>query len=226
MTPLRLLLWPAVLLTLTAAPAQAQAPANCALANAVDFDAYTTLAMTQWSEADQDGVSFDWAECRAAKLDKELAANPQLRARLNTLRKQYRELRAIEGQLAYIRNGGGTMYSHGIPRMFPGLEEQLASLSALARSPLGARTGQHYAQVIAQARKDVTDFVKTSRAYKPKPDENFGTYDPQEWKKLVDRYEQVGKAIMLTLGSRNDAATALGYSMLNTFTFPATDEMN
>lgn len=214
----------AALLLFAAAPAQAQAAANCTLANAVDSATYDLLTITNWSEVDQDESSYNWAQCRAAKLDKDLATQPQLRARLQTLRKQYREMRAIEGQLAGIRAGGGTMYSHQVPRMYPGLEEQLGSLGALARSTLGAPTGQHYAKVIAQAKADHANYLKLQRAYKPGPNEDYGMYDPKTWATTLNRYDTLGKAIMLTLGNRNDAATALGYSILTHFTFSADPE--
>jgi len=209
------------LLLCASLPAQAQTPANCTLANAVDSASYDLLTITTWSEADQDNASRNWADCRATKLDKDLATQPQLRARLQTLRKQYRELRAIEGELAGIRAGGGTMYFHAVPRMYPGLEEQLSSLGALARSSLGAPTSQHYARTIAQARADHANFLKLQRAYKPGPDEDYVQLDPKKWAATLHRYETLGKAIMLTLGSRNDAATALGYSILTQFTFSA-----
>ncbi|MFB9992183.1 hypothetical protein ACFFLM_09445 [Deinococcus oregonensis] len=204
----------------------AQSPANCTLANAVDSATYDLLTITTWSEADQDNSSANWAECRAAKLDKDLATQPQLRARLQTLRKQYRELRAIEGQLAGIRAGGGTMYFHAVPRMYPGLEEKLGSLGALARSSLGAPTGQQYARVIAEAKAESANYLKLQRAYKPGPDEDYVMFNPAQWAAILNRYETLSKAIMLTLGNRNDAATALGYSILTQFTFSADpDEM-
>ncbi|GGL76659.1 hypothetical protein GCM10010840_13420 [Deinococcus aerolatus] len=210
------------LLTLSAA-AHAQAAPNCALATAVDDAAYATLTIGQWSEADQDNAAYNWAECRAARLRKELGAFPRLGVRLDGLRQQYREMRALEGQLAGIRAGGGTLYSHAVPRMYPGLEYQLHSLSALARSALGAQTGQLYGQKIAQATAGHIAYIATLRAYSPAPDEQFSTYNPQAWKVAVDRYEALGRAVMTTLGSRSDAATALGYSILNNTTFGAGD---
>lgn len=187
----------------------------------MDVEAYYTLTIGQWNEADQDDASYNWAECRAAQLRKELAAFPRLSARIDGLRKQYRELRALEGQLAGIRAGGGTLYSHVVPRSYPFLEEQLRSLSALARSPLGAQTGQLYGQKIAQATAAHIAYISALRAYKPGPDENYGLYTPQKWKALVDRYEALGRAVMRTLGSRGDAATAVGYSILGATVFGA-----
>ncbi|UQN06173.1 hypothetical protein [Deinococcus sp. QL22] len=232
--PSKRVLLGAALLMFAAAPVQAQTPAaqasdvqtpaNCALANAVDPATYDLLTLTTWNEASQDESSYNWAQCRAAKLDRDLATQPQLRARLQTLRKQYREMRAIEGQLAGIRAGGGTMYFHQVPRMYPGLEEQLASLGALARSTLGAPTGQHYAKVIAHAKADQAKYIKLQRAYKPGPDEDYVRFNPTEWAATLNRYDTLGKAIMLTLGNRNDAATALGYSILTHFTFSAEPE--
>lgn len=208
------------LLTLPAF-ASAQPPANCALANAVDSGSYAALTIDIWSEADEDNAAGNWADCRATALRRSLSGNPKLSARIDGLRKQLQQLRALEGQFAYIRAGGGTLYSHAIPRSFPYLEEQLAGLAALARTTLGAQTGQRYAALIAQARKAHVAYVASMRAYRPKPDETYSTYSAAEWKQLVDRYETLGRAVMQTLGTRGDAATALGYSMLTTTLFPA-----
>ncbi|MDV6375541.1 hypothetical protein [Deinococcus arenicola] len=220
MNPVRAVL--PVLLSLSVT-AHAQVAPPCALANIVDDGAYSTLTIGQYSEADQDDASYTWAECRAAKLRKELAAFPMLSARMDGLRKQYREMRALEGQLAGIRAGGGTLFSHAVPRTYPLLEDQLLGLSALARSPLGARTGQLYSRKIAQATADHIAYVLTLQTFKPDPDLVSSAYNPQEWKVAVNRYEALGLAIMKTLGSRGDAATALGYSILNSTTFGAGD---
>lgn len=217
------LLWPlAALLTLGAA--QAQTPPNCALADRVDAASYDRLTITHWSEADQDNASGNWAECRAARLDRELADMPQLRARIASLRRQLRELRALEGQLMGIRMGGGTLYAHAVPRSFAPLEEQLASLAALARTRLGGQTGAQYARLVRFARQNNAQYIRTLRAYRPGPDETYGLYDPKEWTGLVNRYETLSRAVMLTLGTRGDAATALGYSLLTDQLFPASGE--
>lgn len=220
--PLRLLLPLAALLVLGAA--RAQTPANCPLANVVDADSYSLLTIEQWSEADQDNASYNWAECRAAKLQASLAGMPQLRARMATLRGQFREMRDLESELAGIRAGGGTLYAHAIPRSFAPLEDQLASLAALARSSLGARTGGQYARTVQDARQNNAEYIRTLRAYKPGPNETYGLYDPKEWVRMVNRYETLSQAVMFTLGSRGDAATALGYSILVNQVFPAKEE--
>lgn len=221
MTPARLrpLLTLAALLLVGAA--RAQTPANCPLANAVDAASYGNLTITQWSEVDQDNASYNWAECRAARLNASLAGMPQLQARIALWRRQIREMRSLEGQLAGIRAGGGTLYSHAIPRSFPPLEDGLASLAALAGSRLGAQTGGQYARIIQEARRNNAEYVRTLRAYKPGADETYGLYDPKEWARLVNRYETLSGAVMLTLGTRGDAATALGYSLLVDQLFPA-----
>lgn len=204
--------------------ALAQAAPNCTLANATDYGSYAQLTMQYSSEVDQDNAAYNWAQCRAASLDASLAGMPQLRARIAALRKQFREMREIESTLAGIRAGGGTMYGHSVPRSFAPLEDQLLSLSNLARSKAGAATGQLYAKVMADAKAQHAAYIKTLRAYKPKPDEDYVRYDPKEWNGYVSRYEALGKSIMQTLGSRGDAATALGYSILTTWTFDAKDE--
>lgn len=201
--------------------ASAQAPANCALANTVDRESYSTLTMDSLSEVDQDNAAYNWAECRRQSLDTALVRSPQLRTRIMALRKQYREMRTIESELAGIRAGGGTMYSHAIPRSFAPLEVELESLAMLARSHTGATTGQLYAKVIKDAKDQHAAYLKTLRAYKPKPDETYVRYEPKTWNAQVSRYEALGKSIMQTLGGRGDAATALGYSILTRWVFDA-----
>ncbi len=203
---------------------QAIAASDCTFANLVGLDAYSNLTLTQWSEVAQDSVSMVWVHCRASKLKKELVNNPKLISRLDTLRKGYQTMRAIEGDLAGIRAGGGTMYSHAIPRMYPLIEEGIADLASLAKSPLGGQTGANYTQIINTAKADYNKYVKDLRAFKPKPEEDYGLYNAKDWGKMVDNYELQGKVIMSILGTRNDAATALGYLMLNQNTFDAIDE--
>ncbi|MFT2722342.1 hypothetical protein ACMT4L_20330 [Deinococcus sp. A31D244] len=221
MTLLRRSVLLSLLLTLAPGAARAQAPANCALANAVDSGTYSNLTIGAWSEVDQDNASYNWAECRAAALRRTLTGNPKLSARIDTLRRQYREMRAIESELAGTRAGGGTLYAHAVPRSFAFLEEQIGSLAALARSPLGGQTGALYARQITQARADHAAYIAALRRYRPGPDEDYVQFDPTEWKARVDRYEALGKAIMLTLGSRSDAATATGYAVLTSAVFSA-----
>ncbi|GAA0511640.1 hypothetical protein [Deinococcus depolymerans] len=209
------------LLTLLPGAAHAQTPANCALANAVDSGTYATLTISAWSEVDQDNASYNWAECRAAALRRTLTGNPKLSARIDTLRRQYREMRAIESELAGVRAGGGTLYAHAVPRSFAFLEEQLASLAGLARTALGGQTGSLYARQVTQARADHAAYVAALRRYRPGADEEYVRFDPVSWNASVNRYEALGKAIMGTLGSRNDAATAAGYAILTSPVFSA-----
>lgn len=201
--------------------ASAQAPANCALAARVDAASYAALTMTGASEADQDNVAFTWAQCRAAALNANLSNSPQLRARIVSLRGQYRELRDIESELAGIRAGGGTMYGHAVPRNYAVLEPRIESLANLARSSAGAVKSVEYEGALRDARDMQAAYIKTLRAYKPRPDETYVRYDAKDWNARVNRYEAVSKSIMRTLGNRGDAATALGYSILTDWAFGA-----
>lgn len=199
--------------------AAAQAPADCALARMLDAASYATLTMRYSSEADQDAAAYDWAECRAAALGASLSAQPQLRARIASLRKQLREMRALESELAGQRAGGGTMYGHAVPRSFAPLEERLSSLANLARSSAGAVRSVRYEAAVRDARDQHAAYLKALRAYQPKPGETYVPFDRKEWTANVNRYQALGKSVMQTLSSRGDAATALGYSLLNDWTF-------
>ena len=201
--------------------ASAQAPAKCALAARVDAVSYAALTLAGASEAGQDDAAYTWSQCRAAALSASLSTNPQLRARIVSLRGQYRELRDIESELAGIRAGGGTMYGHAVPRSFASLETRIGSLATLARSSAGGARSVRYEAVIRDARDGQAAYIKTLRAYKPGPDETYVPYDAKAWNAKVNRYEAVSQSVMRTLGSRGDAATALGYSILTDWEFGA-----
>ncbi|OLV20346.1 hypothetical protein [Deinococcus marmoris] len=218
-----LYLLPLAMLGLTS-PALAQAAPNCTLANLVDGETYMALAFNpaQSSAAAESAAATGWADCRAARLRADLKASPNLNTRIDGLRKAYRALRSSEGEMAATRNGGGTLYLNAIPLTYPALETQVQSLAALARSPLGGQTSAAYAAQIKQAMADHAAYVKALRDFKPGKD--VTAFDPKAWKSTVDNYEKLSKSVMTTLGTKGDAATALGYHLLNTTTFPATND--
>ena len=142
------------LAVLFAPPAAAQATeVPCALAEHIDLETYALLRGAGGSEVDQDEAAFQYAECLAAGLKRDLGAMPQLSARLASLRKLYRQLNAADGELASAMMGGGTMYTHAIPRSYPTIETTLRTLSALAGSRYGAQTGGRYTASIQESRR-------------------------------------------------------------------------
>ena len=205
------------ILTLASVTSAAAQAANCSLASVVDMDSYAVLTMQGSSEADQDNAAYDWSQCRADALRQTLKGQPQLQARIDTLRKQYREMRSIESELASMRAGGGTLYGHAIPRSFAPLEVRISSLASLARTSAGGARSVRYEAAIRDEKDLHAGYIKALRAYKPT--EKYSSYDPKTWTARVNRYEALGKSIMQTLGSRNDVATALGYSILNDWVF-------
>lgn len=224
---LHLFALPLALLGLTsAALAQTSTltPITCTLANLVDGESYAALAVNpaQDSAAAETAAAVGWADCRAARLKTDLKGSPNLSARIDALRKNYRALRSSEGEMAYTRNGGGTLYLNAAALTYPALETGLHSLAALARSPVGGQTSAAYTAQIKQAMGDHTAYVAALRAFKPGA--GVTAFDPAAWKTTVDSYEKLSKTVMTTLGTRGDAATALGYHLLNMTTFGATDQ--
>lgn len=210
MTPRRFSLITPLVLGLLLSSAHA-APVPCPLAVKLDLNTYLTLSLEQWSEADQDQGSAMYAECQASQLNVTLENSPQMRERVKTLRTLYRNLRQLEGSLAYAMAGGGTMHSHAVPRSYPEIEGTLTGLAALVSTPAGGQTAGRFAVSLIISKKAFEDRVKALKAWKPKAAASTNAYDPKTFQADVTRYAQTGAALMKLLGSKGDAATAAGY---------------
>lgn len=205
------------LAVLFAPPSAAQATeVPCALAEHIDLETYALLRGGGGSEVDQDEAAFQYAECLAAGLKRDLGAMPQLSTRLAALRKLYRQLNAADSELASAMMGGGTMYTHAIPRSYPTIETTLRTLSALAGSRYGAQTGGRYTASIQESRRAFA--ARVIRLNTWKPDGSF-PFDAANYRATLATYQATGMAIMRLLGSRNDAATAAGYGPLTSSLF-------
>ena len=191
-------------------PAHA-APLPCSLAVKLDLSTYTELSLDQWNEAAQDQASAEYAGCRAAALSASLSQSPQLRARITTLRTLYRQLRGLEGSLAYAMAGGGTMHAHAVPRSYPDVEAVLSGLAALASSSLGAQTGARFGRSLQTSKQAIDARIKALKAWKPTGAPGGSFYDPVTFQADVTHYAQIAAQIMQVLGNRADAATAAGY---------------
>lgn len=117
----------------------------------------------------------------------------------------------------YMRSGGGTMYSHAIPRRFPMIEVQLSSLSQLALSRAGGKQDVYYQKIILNSQKSQEKYIQNLKSYRHEQDD--GSYDPKEWNLSVKRYEKISQDVMNILGKCGDAATALGYSIMISWLF-------
>ena len=205
------------LLTLTVLPLQSPAQAQsvrvaCTLAEKLDTDTFSLLGNYDPSEVGQDSAASDLAQCWAAGLTRDLAAMPRLSARMVALRRLYRQLRSDEGELAYAMMGGGTLYIHAVPRSFPGTEQTLRTLAALASSPLGGQVGQRYARSVRLSQQAFAARVAALKSWKPSEVPDF---DRQGFLRVLADYQKTGNAVMSALGSRGDAATAAGYLPLS-----------
>ncbi|WP_420595698.1 hypothetical protein [Deinococcus sp.] len=210
-------LLPLALLTSAFALAQTS-PLPCTLAVKLDFESYDALSQTDYNEANADESSFNYAECRAAQLGDELKNFPQLRARLEKLRGLYRQMRALEGELAYAMAEGGTVHTHAVPRSYPGLEATLGSLAALARSSLGGQMDKRYGASLSESRTAFEQRVKALKAWTPKQ-ASSSFYEPRAFQQSVSEYAQTGAQIMTILGNRADVVTATGYLPLQSALF-------
>ena len=188
----------------------------CTLVEKIDLNSFTLLGNYDPSEVGQDRAAADYAECQATALTRELGRMPQLSARMAALRKLYRQLSAYDGRLAFIMEGGGTMYNHGIPRSYPETETTLKTLAALASSRYGAQTGTRYAASIQGQKEALSTRLSLLKGWKPSSDFPF---DQSQYIAALTTYEKTANAIMKVLGSRNDAATAAGYLPLGNSLF-------
>ena len=180
----------------------------CALAAKIDQGTFTLMGAYDDSEVGQDSAAYDYAQCRAQALTRDLGKMPGLSARMVTLRRLYRQLNAADGHLASVMEGGGTMYSHAVPRSFPEVEITLQTLSALAGSKYGAAVGPQYTASIQASRQALAARLSLLRGWQPSSDFPF---DPAAYRAALKTYEPTANAIVKLLGRRNDAATAAGY---------------
>jgi len=203
--------------TLLASAALAQTvQVPCLLAEKIDLSAFTLFGGYDDSEAGSDEAASDYAGCQARALTRDLSRMPQLSARLQTLRKLYRQLNAAEGALAFQLEGGGTMYSHGIPRSFPAVETTLRTLAALAGSTYGAATGPQFTDSVRASKQALAARLSLLRGYQPGKGD---TFDPARYKEALTTYQDTANAIQKLLGAQNTAATAAGYLPLGSSLF-------
>ncbi|ULH14412.1 hypothetical protein MF271_10210 [Deinococcus sp. KNUC1210] len=188
----------------------------CTLAERLDLDTFALLGNYDGSEAGQDSAADDLAQCWAAGLTRDLRQMPKLAARISTLRTLYQQLNSAEGDMAYDMMGGGTMYTHAIPRSFPGIEETLRTLAALAGSTSGAQVGQRYALSVTASSRAFASRVAALKTWKPK---DLPDFDRRDFLTSLADYQKAGMAIQKLLGSRGDAATAAGYLPLQSSMF-------
>jgi hypothetical protein len=189
---------------------------DCALAERLDLDTFTLLGNYDSSEAGQDDAAYDLAQCSSAGLTRDLRNMPQLSARIAALRTLYRRLNSDEGELAYAMMGGGTLYTHAIPRSYPNVEGTLRTLAALAGNSLGGQVGQRYTLSVAASRRAFSERLAALRTWKPK---DAPAFDRTEYLKTLADYQKTGAAIQRLLGGRGDAATAAGHLPLSTTIF-------
>ena len=180
----------------------------CTLAEKISLYTFSLQGNYDDSEAGQDAAAYDYSQCLAAGLSRDLLKMPQLSARLVTLRKLYRQLNAADGQLASVMEGGGTMYAHGVPRSYPEVETTLRTLAALAGSKYGAATGPQFTASIRGSRQALSARLSLLEGWTPSEKNSF---DPAVYKSALKTYKDTAAAIMKLLGDHNDAATAAGY---------------
>jgi hypothetical protein len=188
----------------------------CALAEQINLSSFTLLGDYNGSEAGQDDAAADYAECQSRALTRSLSRMASLSSRMGALRTLYRQLNEADGTLAYIMEGGGTMYSHGIPRSFPDIEVTLKTLAALASSQSGGQTGARYTASIRLSKEALTTRLSQLKGWKPSGDYPFSQ---KEYAAALQQYQDAANSIMKVLGSRNDAATAAGYQPLGSSLF-------
>lgn len=200
----------------SAAPSQQ----TCAFATTVDADSFSTLQRRGSSEVDYDSAAYEWAWCRQEELARNLKNQPDLLKRISNLRRILRAMRGIEAQLAMIRAGGGTLYSHAVPRSYPAIEAQLASYAALSLSSSDLFKQQtRYQALMAASQRDLAAYIKDQKLFRPAPSEANALFQQSTWTQQIVRYEAYVNEATRLLGKAATPAAALGYSMISSRLF-------
>ena len=160
-----------------------------------------TAQNVDYSELGYDNAARYWANCKRADNLKRLEKTPQVRARLEELRKQYIQLFSAETELALQFYGGGTLYTHALNRFGVELEAHLSDLIALMQSPLGATDTE-----ALKGWQDETVQVMEQRiqSLKETPARKLGYTTREKWNAAVEQYEAAYQQILRIAGSRVD----------------------
>ncbi|MBB6099839.1 hypothetical protein HNR42_003299 [Deinobacterium chartae] len=157
------------------------------------------------SEAGQDDAAQYWADCKRQENLRRLGSYPQLKARLEALRKAYLSLLNADSSITSARMGGGTMYTHDLVRAMPDLELHLADLISYTTSPLGASSGQHAQDMYRLASRTLDQRLARLK----KPTQNDLDYvDRSTWNQRVKEYEQAVQAIRAIAGKKADVTSS------------------
>lgn len=203
-----------VVLVVLSAGAQSYKP-NCsevlALSPSTFISLYAILNNDE-SEVGYDNAAGYWGNCKRQDNLKRLTKYPNLKARLEQLRKLYLDLRSAETDIALEYYGGGTLYSHTLSRSVTDLEEHLSDLIGLTTRTLGAAQGSGFAGSYDYAISQVEGYIKSLRNFSDKQIEQSTR---SKWNAAITRYEAAYRSILKIAGTRKDATSATILNFIN-----------
>lgn len=175
-------------------------------------DLYVVLNNDE-SELGYDLAAQHWAGCKHQDNLKRLEKYPNLKTRLEQLRKLYLDLRAAETSIALEYYGGGTLYHHTLSRTTPGVEEHISDLIGLTTRTLGAAQAGGFAGRYEYALSQLGERVKALRSL---TDQQLGQTSRNKWNAAIAKYEAVYRSILNIAGTRKDATSASILNFVNT----------
>ncbi|HWE63576.1 MAG TPA: hypothetical protein VHB98_17825, partial [Chloroflexota bacterium] len=187
------------------APAFTPSCASVLRLTPASFSVVYTAQVHDMSDLALDQAAGYWARCLQQATAAAMAGNPSLAARISRLRTVLTAVRETEAQLALLRAGGGTLYTHVLNRSVTDREQLLADIAALSGTTLDAPSST-YGALISSALGSIQ--ARLQRVQHPsKADLQFTTQ--KAWNAAARAYVRAVRAAEAAAGTRNDAIRTL-----------------
>ena len=175
------------------------------------------------SEAGYDQAANYWADCKRQQNLNRLRSYPKLSTRLQRLSKLEYAFVNAQTYLVYLKNGGGTMYTHGASRFSTSLEEHLERVIALTTSKAGAVTNAGLQARYTKAKRNLEARIKRVMT-KPEPYMEFSSPEEkterlQDWKTTALEYQNAFRDMLPIISSRADATSVTILEFLDSSIF-------
>lgn len=176
------------------------------------FSIVYTAHLQDLSDLAVDEAAGYWARCRQQATTAEVAGNPALAARMGRLRTLLGAVQETETDLALLRAGGGTLFTHSLNRAATAREQTLADIAALAGNSLAAAPPAGYALTIDPTIQSINDRLR--RVQHPgKADLQFTSR--ATWNKAARAYVNAVQAAEGAAGTGDTASRAVLLNFVN-----------
>ena len=177
------------------------------------FNEIYVAVTNNYSEQGYNQAAVYWGNCKRQDNQRRLEGNPDLKNRLDQLRRLYLDLRRAETDLALQFYGGGTLYSHTLTRTVVPLEEHLSDLISLTTRRLGNSQAKGFSDSYTY---NLSQIELSIKALRTRNDRQLGAAKRTAWNTAVANYDKAFRNILKLMGNRKDATSSAVLAYVNT----------